>query len=70
MISKIGLLSDSKLKSALDFVEYLIETEGREATQEILRDGNAMKNIKEANEAWKDMSEEEFISWDAVRTAV
>jgi len=53
MLSKIGLLSDSKLKSALDFVEYLIENEGWEA-----------------NEAWKDMSEEEFISWDAVRTAV
>ena len=70
VITKIGMLSESKLKSALDFVECLVEKEGWEATQEILSDGNAMKNIKEADEAWKDKREEEFISWGAVRKDV
>ena len=70
VITKIGMLSESKLKSALDFVEYLTEKEEWEATQEILSDGNAMKNIKEADEAWNDKREEEFISWEAVRTGV
>ncbi len=70
VITKIGMLSESKLKSALDFVEYLTEKEEWEATQEILSDGNAMKNIKEADESWKDKREEEFISWEAVRKDV
>ena len=51
-------------------IEYLTEKEEWDATQEILSDGNAMKNIKEAAEAWKDKREEEFSSWDAVRKDV
>jgi len=70
VLTKIGMLSESKLKSALDFVEYLTEKEEWGATQEILSDGNAMKNIKEADEAWEDKREEEFISWEAVRKDV
>jgi hypothetical protein len=60
----------TKIGSALDFVEYLTEKEEWEATQEILSDGNAMKNIKEADEAWEDKREEEFISWDVVKKDV
>jgi len=51
-------------------IEYLTEKEEWDTTQEILSDGNAMKNIKEAAEAWKDKREEEFSSWDAVRKDV
>jgi hypothetical protein len=29
-----------------------------------------MKNIKEADEAWNDKREEEFISWEAVKKDV
>jgi hypothetical protein len=67
VITKIGLLSESKLKSVLDFVEYLTEREEWEATQEILSDSTAVKNIREADEAWKDKREEEFVSWINVR---
>ena len=70
VITKIGMLSESKLKSALDFVEYLTEKEEWEATQEILSDVTAVKNIREADAAWKDKREEEFISWEAVRKDV
>jgi len=70
VIAKIETLSKSKLKSALDFVECLAEGEEWGATLEILSNEDAMKNIKDADEAWKDKREEEFISWDAVRRAV
>jgi len=70
VIEKIEILSESRLQSVLDFIGYLAENEEWEATWEILSDENAMKNIKEVDEAWKAKRKEEFISWDAVRKDV
>jgi len=70
VIEKIEILSESRLQSVLDFIGYLVEKEEWEATWEILSDTNAMKNIKEADEAWKANRKEKFISWDAVRKDV
>ncbi|RLG28148.1 hypothetical protein DRN98_09950 [Methanosarcinales archaeon] len=69
-VEKIEMLSENKLKVALDFIEYLAEKEEWVATWEVLNDEEAMKNIKEADESWKDKRGEEFISWEKVRRDV
>ncbi len=69
-VEKIEMLSENKLKVALDSIEYLAEKEEWVATWEVLNDEEAMKNIKEADESWKDNRGEEFISWEKVKRDV
>ena len=69
-MGKIKALSESRLKVALDFIEYLSEKEEWEATWEILSDREAMENIKEADEAWESKRLSEFIPWEKVKRDV
>lgn len=70
VLAKIETLSESRLKSVLDFVGYLADKEEWDATLEILSNADAVKNIKDADEAWKDKRNEEFSPWEAVRRDV
>ena len=69
-MGKIKALSESRLKVALDFIEYLAEKEEWEATWEILSDKEAMENIKEADEAWESKRFSEFVQWEKVKRDV
>ena len=69
-IEKIKTLSDSRLKAALDFIEYLEEKEEWEATWEVLRDKESLENIKAADDDWESRRMEKFISWAKVRRDV
>jgi hypothetical protein len=70
VIEKIKMLSESRLKVALDFVEYLEEKEEWEATWEVLSDKESMENIKAADDAWEAKRMEDFIQWEKVRRDV
>ena len=70
VIEKIKVLSESRLKAALDFIEYLEEKEEWEATWEVLSDKDSMENIKAADDAWEDRRRVEFIQWEKVRRDV
>ena len=69
-IEKIKRLSESRLKAALDFIEYLEEKEEWGATWEVLSDKDSMEKIKAADDAWKGGRMEEFIEWEKVRRDV
>jgi hypothetical protein len=66
----IEKLSDERVETVLDFIEYLEEKEEWEATHEILRDEESMKNIKVANKAWESREMEEFVLWEKVKRDV
>jgi hypothetical protein len=70
VIEKIKMLSESRLKTALDFIEYLEEKEEFEATWDVLSDKETMENIKAADDAWEAKRMEEFIAWEKVRRDV
>jgi hypothetical protein len=56
--------------TVLDFIEYLEEKEEWEATHEILRDEESMKNIRVADKAWESREMEEFVLWVGVKRDV
>lgn len=66
-IEKIKTLSEDRLKTVIDFIEYLEEKESWEATLEVLGDKDSMKNIRAADDAWESGAMEEFVSWDKVK---
>lgn len=70
VIEKIKMLSEDRLKAALDFVEYLEEKEEWEATWEVLSDKETMENVKAADYAWGGRRMAEFIPWEKVRKDV
>jgi len=70
VVEKIKTLSDSRLKAALDFIEYLEEKEDWEATWEVLRDKESLENIKAADNAWESRRLDEFIPWEKERKDV
>ena len=67
VMEKIKTLSLERLKVVLDFIEYLEEKEEREATLEVLKDKETMKNIRAADEAWEARRMEEFVPWEKVK---
>jgi len=69
-IEEIKRLSESRLKAALDFIEYLAEKEEWEATWEVLGDKDSVEKIGVADNAWKDRRMGEFFEWDNVRRNV
>lgn len=70
VIEKIKKLSASRLKAALDFIEYLEEKEEWEATWEVLSNKESMEKIEDADDVWEGGKVEEFIGWDKVRRDV
>jgi len=67
VMEKIKALSLERLRVVLDFIEYLEEKEEWEATLEVLKDEETMKNIKAADEAWEARRMEEFVPWEKVK---
>ncbi|MFQ6120259.1 MAG: DUF2281 domain-containing protein [Methanosarcinales archaeon] len=67
VIEKIKTLSEDRLKTVIDFIEYLEEKESWEATLEVLGDKDSMKNIRAADDAWESGAMEEFVSWEKVK---
>ena len=67
VVEKIKALSLERLKVVLDFIEYHEEKEEWEATLEVLKDEETMKNIKAADDAWEARRMEEFMPWEKVK---
>ncbi|WKZ18468.1 MAG: hypothetical protein QY310_13710 [Candidatus Jettenia sp. CY-1] len=66
----IDELSEDKVKVAIDFLNYLKEKEGAEATLEILSSNKLMEQIRAAEEAIKADKIDEFVEWDKVKRNV
>jgi hypothetical protein len=66
----IDELSEEKVKVAIDFIDYLKEKEGMEATLEILSSRELMAQIEEAEKAIKKGKLDEFIPWEKVKRNV
>lgn len=66
----IDELSEEKVKVAIDFIDYLKEKEGMEATLEILSSHELIAQIEEAEKALKKGRLEEFIPWEKVKRNV
>lgn len=69
-IEKLDVLSPDRLKVVLDFIEYLEQKEELVATLEILADNGAMRNIRNADQAWERGRVQEFTSWNKVKRHV
>ena len=69
-IEKLDVLSPDRLKVVLDFIEYLEQKEELDATLEILADNGAMRNIRNADQAWEMGRVQEFTSWNKVKRHV
>ena len=66
----IDELSEEKVKVAIDFIDYLKEKEGMEATLEILSSRELMAQIEEAEKAIKKGKLDEFFPWEKVKRNV
>ena len=66
----INTLTEEKVKVVVSFMEFLEEKERWEATREILANPQMVKEIKEADMAWRENRMEEFIPWDKVKRNV
>ncbi len=69
-IEKLDVLSPDRLKVVLDFIEYPEQKEELDATLEILTDDEAMRNIRNADQAWGRGRMQEFTSWNKVKRHV
>ncbi|MEW6608704.1 MAG: hypothetical protein AB1414_14870 [bacterium] len=66
----IDELSEKKLKVAIDFIKYLKEKEGIEATLEILASHEIMTQIEVADKSIKKGKLDEFVPWEKVKRNV
>ena len=66
----IDELSAEKLIVAKDFLDYLKQKEGMDATLEVLNSTELMEQIGEAETAAKEGKLDEFISWEKVKRDV
>ena len=63
-------LPEEKIRSILDFIEFIRDKAGWDATREILEDEHMMSDIKEADEALQKGKTSKFISWEKTREDV
>jgi hypothetical protein len=63
-------LPEEKLRTAVDFIEYLQSREEWEATWEILTERQIMADIEAAEEDWKAGRKENFLPWDQIKRDV
>lgn len=66
-ISKaIDRLSIPRLRSVLDYIEYLSDQEAWEETQEILADKELMTQLEEADKEWNEgeYREGDYVDWE------
>lgn len=66
----IDELSEEKVRVAIDFIDYLKEKEGMEATLEILSSSELMAQIEEAEKAIRKGKLHEFVPWEKVKRHV
>lgn len=68
-ISKaIDRLSIARLRSVLDYIEYLSDREAWEETQEILSDKELMAQLEEADKDWNEgeYKEGDYVDWEKI----
>jgi len=66
-ISKaIDRLSIARLRSVLDYIEYLSDREAWEETQEILSDKELMAQLEKADKDWNEgeYKEGDYVEWE------
>lgn len=66
----IEVLSEEKVRVAIDFIDYLKGKEEMEATLEILASHELMAQIGEAEKALKKGKLDEFVPWERVKRDV
>ncbi len=67
--SLLETLPASRLRSILDYVEYLTDREAWEETQEILADKDLMARLEKADEDWKcgHYAEGDYVDWATIK---
>jgi len=63
-------LSPERLKTAIEFMEFLKEKEEWEATWDILTDPKMMEMIRKAEGRWRAKGKEAFVPWEEVKRAL
>lgn len=69
-LASLKRLPEEKLRTAVDFIEYLQSKEEWEATWETLTDKQVMADIEAAEEDWKARLRGNFLPWDQVKRDV
>ena len=69
-LASLKRLPEKKLRTAVDFIEYLQSKEEWEATWETLTDKQMIADIEVAEEDWKAGRREFFLPWDQVKRDV
>jgi len=69
-LASLKRLPEEKLRTVVDFIEYLQNKEEWEATWETLTDEQMMADIEAAEEDWKAGRRVDFLPWDQVKRDV
>ena len=72
IVEILNELPVSRLRSALDYIEYLKDREAWEETQEIPADKELMAQLEKADKDWNNGSykEGDYIEWEKVKRNV
>jgi len=72
IVEILNELPASRLRSALDYIEYLKDKEAWEETQEILADKKLMAQLEKADKDWNNgnYKEGDYIEWEKVKRNV
>ncbi|MEW6409377.1 MAG: hypothetical protein AB1488_04605 [Nitrospirota bacterium] len=69
-IEAIESLPGDKIKSIVDFIEYVKDKDAWRESEAIARDRKLMRRIKKADEDWKTQRKTTYTNWEKVKQGV